>query len=279
MKYLLFFLPFFATNLKGQRSLTFDHRFVESENKWVAIRTDKDTLLNFGFIYIDASAGLTLNYEGSFTISKDGKFIPKKLENVGMKYRLKPNNVKVAFIPSTKYNELGITEYPDWLKIYLGDTTSVGHLYRWGFLYNGYDECAKALTYLERAQKINPKFKGLEVELSFSYNCLSQFDKAISVLKNALETNPTDAYFYKELIYAQVKSGQLDKASESCKKAISVCTDKTYNGEMCYNLLHEFYVKKDKKNFNLWVEETRKWNSTKADLTSSIKSMEEDLAK
>jgi len=279
MKYLLFLFPFFATNLKGQSTLTFDHRFVESENKWVAIRTDKDTILNFGFIYIDASAGLTLNYEGSFKILNDGKFIPRKLDSIGIKYRLQPNNVRVAFIPSSKFNELGIKEFPDWLKIYLGDTTSIGHLYRWGFLYNSYAECAKALTYLERAQKINPKFNGLEVELAFSYNCLSQYDKTISVLKNALETNPTGAYFWKELIYAQVKSGQLDKASESCKKAISVCADKTYNGEMCYNLLHEYYEKRDKKSFNLWLEETKKWNSSNAKLESSIKTMEDDLAK
>jgi len=279
MKYLLFLLPFFATTLRGQSNLTFDHRFVESENKWVAIRTDKDTLLNYGFIYIDASAGLTLNLEGSFTISKDGKFIPKKSDNVGMKYRLKPNNVKVAFIPSTKYSELEIKEYPDWLKIYLGDTTSVGHLYRWGFLYNGYNECAKALTYLEKAQKIDPKFKGLSVELAFSYNCLSQFEKATLVLQNALETNPTDAYINKELIYAQIKSGQLDKASESCKRAIAVCTDKTYNGENCYNLLHTYYEKKDKKNFNLWIAETKKWTASNASLTNSIKKMEDELSK
>lgn len=279
MKYLLFSLLLFTTALKGQSVLTFDHRFVESENKWVAIRTDKDTVMNFGFIYIDASAGLTLNYEGSFTIAKDGKFIPKKLENMGMKYRLKPNNVRVAFIPPTKFNELGITEYPDWLKIYLGDTTSIGHLYRWGFLYNGYNECAKALTYLERAQKINPKFKGLAVELAFSYNCLSLFDKATSVLDGALTENPTDAYVYKELILAQAKSGQLDKASENCKKAISVCTDKTYNGEMCYNLLHEYYVRKDKKNFNLWLDEAKKWISSNAEFMGSVKVMEEELAK
>ena len=279
MKYLLFLLPLVWTSLKAQNSLEFKYRFTESENKWVAIRTDKDTVLNFGFIYIDASAGLTLNYEGTFTVSKDGKFIPKKMDNVEMKYRLKPNNVKVAFIPSTKYNELGITEYPDWLKIYLGDTTSIGHLYRWGFLYNGYDECAKALTYLERAQKIDPKFKGLEVELAFSYNCLSQFDKAILVLQNALVTNPTDAYFYKELIYAQIKSGQLDNAAESCKKALLICTNKIHNGEMCYNLLHEYYIKKDKKNFKLWVDETRKWNSSKVELINSIKTMEEELSK
>jgi tetratricopeptide (TPR) repeat protein len=279
MKYLLFLLPFFSVNLKGQSTLSFDHRFMESENKWVAIRTDKDTVMNFGFIYMDGSAGLTLNSEGSFTISKDGKFTRKPFVNALVKYRLQPNNVKVAFIPSTKFSELGITEYPDWLKIYLGDTTSIGHLYRWGFLYNGYNECAKALTYLERAEKINPKFKGLAVELAFSYNCLSQFNKAISVLKDVIADNPTDAYVFKELILAQAKSGQLNKASENCKKAISVCTDKTYNGEMCYNLLHEYYVRKDKKNFNLWLDEAKKWISSNAEFMGSVKAMEEELAK
>lgn len=279
MKYLLFLLPLFATTLNGQNVLTFDHRFVESENKWVAIRTGKDTLFSFGFIYIDAVAGLTLNSEGSFTIAKDGKFIPNKLDNIGMKYRLKPNNVKVAFIPATKFKELGVTEFPSWLELYLGDTTTIEHLYRWGYLYNGYDECSKGLTYLEKAYKINPKFKGLEVELAFSYNCLKQFDKAISILTSAIESNPTDAYFHKELIYAQIKLGKLDIAAESCRKALSVCTDKTYNGENCYNLLHNYYEKKDKTNFNLWLTETKKWTATNASITRSIKTMEDEFTK
>lgn len=252
---------------------------MESENKWVAIRTDKDTVMNFGFIYMDGSAGLTLNYEGSFTISKDGKFIRKPFVNALVKLRLQPNNVKVAFIPSTKFSELGITEYPDWLKFYRGDTTSISHLYRWGFLYNGYNECAKALTYLERAQKINPKFKGLEVELAFSYNCLNKFDKAISILTGAIETNPTDAYFYKELSYAQIHLKQFDEAIETCKKAVSLCTDTQYHTEMCYNLLHELYLSKDKKRFNEWLATAKYWCKSKADLTDSIKTMEEDLAK
>ena len=48
---------------------------------------------------------------------------------------------------------------------------------------------------------------------------------------------------------------------------------------MCYNLLHEYYEKRDKKSFNLWLEETKKWNSSNAKLESSIKTMEDDLAK
>ncbi|HMC84918.1 MAG TPA: hypothetical protein VKI61_05305 [Chitinophagaceae bacterium] len=167
-----------------------------------------------------------------------------------MKIRLEPNKVLVAFIPENRFAELQIPITPEWLKYYKTDTASVERLYKWGYMYNGWDECAKALTYLEKAKKINPNFKGLEVELAFSYNCLLQFDKAILVLRNALVSNPTDAYINKELIYAQIKSGQLDIASESCKNAISVCKDKTYNAENCYNLLHELYIKKDKENFN-----------------------------
>ena len=64
----------------------------------------------------------------------------------------------VAFIPENKFQELKISAIPDWLKYYKSDTNSIERLYRWGYMYNGWDECAKALTYLEKAEKINPKF-------------------------------------------------------------------------------------------------------------------------
>jgi len=279
MKYLLFLLLIIATNLKGQSTLAFNYRFVESENKWVAIRTGKDSVYNYGFIYIDASAGLTLQYEGSFTISKDGKYVPKKIEQAMMKIRLSPNNVRVAFIPSSHYSDLGITEYPDWLHIYLEDTTSIEHLYRWGFLYNGYDECAKALTYLEKAQSINPKFKGLAVELAFSYNCLKKYDKASAVLEAEIAANSTDAYLFKELCYSQINLKQFDKAIETCKKAIAVCTDKQYHSENCYNLLHELYLNKDRVRFEIWLPTAKEWCSSRTDLMASIKTMEEEIKK
>lgn len=278
MKYILFFLVLSFVNLKAQTILKFDKRFVESEDKWVAFQMDKDSSYAYGFIYIDAQAGLTLNYEGNFKISRAGDFIPKKLDSTNMKVRLQPNNVRVAFIPENKFEELQIIAVPEWLKYYKTDTASVERLYRWGYMYNGWNECAKGLTYLERAEKLDPKFKGLEVELAFSYNCLGKFDNAISILQNALGTNPTDAYINKELIYAQIKSGQLDKASESCKRAIAICTDKKYNGENCYNLLYSYYLKKDKTNFLKWADETKKWTSKNADLTKSIKIMEKELA-
>lgn len=279
MKYFFIISTLFSLTAHGQSPLIFNKRFVESEDKWVAFQKGKDSTYVYGFIYIDAQAGLTLNYEGNFTISENGSFIPKKLDSTHFKVRLQPNQVRVAFIPESKFGELQIPAIPEWLKYYKTDTASVERLYRWGYMYNGWNECAKGLTYLERAQQIDPTFKGLAVELAFSYNCLNQYDKAIIVLQRALEKNATDAYVNKELIYAQIKSGQLDKAAESCKRAIAVCEDKTYHGENCYNLLYEYYVRKDKTNFNAWLAETKKWVSSNAKMMRSVQAMEEELAK
>jgi tetratricopeptide (TPR) repeat protein len=279
MKYLLYFLLFLSSHSLAQSELVFNKRFVESEDRWVAFNMGKDSSYPFGFIYVDAMAGLTFNREGSFKMSPDGKYIPLKIENANLKVRLQPNNVLVAFIPENKFNELSISKVPDWLTSYKGDTNSVSRLYRWGFLYNGWNECAKALTYLERAQQKDPGFKGLGVELAFSYNCLHQYEKAIIILKALRETQPTDAYINKELIYAQVKLGRLEDAAASCKTALALCPDQTYNGENCYNLLHELYVKKDKTNFLLWVDETKKWTANRPNLVKSIQFMEAEMNK
>ncbi|MGF2411473.1 MAG: tetratricopeptide repeat protein, partial [Ferruginibacter sp.] len=197
MKYLFIILTLTVSNLKAQTNLKFDNRFVESEDKWVAFQMDKDSSFAYGFIYIDAQAGLTLNYEGNFKITSTGVYVPKKLDSTNMKVRLQPNNVRVAFIPDNKFNELKISAIPEWLKYYKSDTSSIERLYRWGYMYNGWDECAKALTYLEKAEKINPKYKGLAVELSFSYNCLKLYDKAELILEEEIKTNSSDAYVNK----------------------------------------------------------------------------------
>lgn len=279
MKHFLLLIFLFATKLNAQTILNFDKRFVQSEDNWVAFQPGKDSSYAYGFIYIDEQAGLTLNYEGTFKITPAGEFVPKKFDSTNIKVRLEPNNVLVAFIPESKFQELKITAVPEWLKYYKKDSNSIARLYRWGFMYNGWDECAKALGFLEKAYKINPNYKGLAVELAYSFNCLGQYESAVSVLQDALKANPKDAYTNKELVYAQIKSGQLDKASESCKNAIAVCTDKTYNGENCYNLLREYFVKNDKGNFNVWVSETNKWNADNDKLMKSITTMEKEINK
>jgi tetratricopeptide (TPR) repeat protein len=279
MKYLLLLLIFTSLKLQAQSDLTFDKKYVESEDKWVALRLKDSTSLGYGFIYIDAQAGLTLDYLGTFNVNETGKYIPNKIENSSLKIRLTPNNNRVAFIPKEHFAELNITEIPDWLKFYKTDTSSVQRLYRWGFLYNGWDQCEKALAYLIRAQKLDPEYKGLNVELAFSYNCLGQYDKAANTLTKALIEDSTDAYTNKEYIFALVKLGKLDEAKEACIIAFKRCSDPKYNGENAYNLLHEYYVRKEKSNFNSWYIIAKQWNEKNDRILRLIDLLDKDLNK
>src|SRR5437868_4916734 len=114
MKTFLLAFTLITLKLTAQDNLKFDKRFVQSEDKWVAFQKDKDGEYTYGFIYIDAQAGLTLNYEGKFMINSSGNFIPTKLDSTNLKIRLQPNNVHVAFIPEDKFGELKISKVPEW---------------------------------------------------------------------------------------------------------------------------------------------------------------------
>ena len=278
MKYFFIIIFLFGTKLNAQTSLTFDKRFVESEDKWVAFKQDKDSSYAYGFIYIDEQAGLTLNYEGNFKIIS-GKFVPKKLESANMKVRLEPNNVLVAFIPENRFQELEISEVPEWLKYYKNDTNSVERLYRWGFLYNGWNECAKALTYLEKAERLNPNFKGLAVELAFSYNCLKQYDKAELILVKEIKSNPTDAYVNKEYIYTLIRNSKIDKAVNQFETSIKTLKENEYAAENCFNIMGYYYTQKDKENFNKWYNKLQTLPNGNSMLTNYSDSMKTDINK
>ena len=279
MKWFFCFLVISLSQVHAQSILKFDKRFVECEDKWVAFQMEKDSSHIFGFIYIDAQAGLTLNYEGKFRITPENIFVAERMDSASFKIRLQPNNVKVAVIPTSKFEELEISEVPDWLSIYKETNDPIGRMVRWGYYYNAWGESKKALTYLEKAYAINPHYKGLEFELSFAYNALHEYEKAIPVLEKAILNNPAECLLYKELSYAEVNSDMLEKANETCKKGIEACDNHDMKAEIAYNLAYRYFKKKDKKQFNTWVKETKKWASKESKMLQYINIMESEIDK
>ncbi|WP_298393501.1 hypothetical protein [Flavobacterium sp.] len=256
-KHLIIIIYFISIFSFAQSNLVFNKKFVQSEDNWVAFPADSTGSYNLGFIYIDSQAGLTFDYEGSFKIDEKGKFNFKKKEIEGaMKYRLEPNDVLVAFIPENKFAELGIKKVPDWLRFYKSDENTIERQYRWGYRYNGWGECEKALEFLNQAYKQNPKFKGLKVELAYSYNCLEKYSKSIEILMQALKEETATSYLIKELIYAQAKSGNLQEAESTFNSYLTKIEDKTYKSENAYNILQGYFLKKDKANFQRWLTES-----------------------
>jgi tetratricopeptide (TPR) repeat protein len=283
MKYFLLLFTLFTITLNAQNTLKFDKRNVQCEDKWIAYQIDKDSTYTFGFIYIDSQAGLTLNYEGKFKIDNKGKFnrieSDTKKEVGFMKVRLQPNKTTIAEIPESKFKELNIEKTPNWLTSYKTDENSVGRLYRWGYMYNSWNECEKALTFLEKAEKIDQNFKGLQTELAFSYNALEKFEKAEISLKKAIAQNPKDCYTYKELAYTYTKLINFKKVAETYSEMSKICTEQNFVQETAYNLAYEYFKAKDKANFKKWKIEAEKWSKTENQYTKNLSQMETELNK
>lgn len=247
-----------TTKAYAQPVLKFDKRFVESEDKWVALRGKPGESYSYGFVYLDSQAGFTMQAGGSFTIDAQGKYIPSPSKH-NVKVRLQPNQIKVALIPLDKLSELNVELVPDWLKFYKSDTTSAAYLYQRGFAYNVWDYPAGAIRFLKKGYQIDPKYKDLGLELGYTYNAIAQYDKADEVLRAAQPYSSDKCYFYKELAYAQMHSNQLAVAAKTAKEGISKCGDKALQSEMAYNIAYQYHLLKDQTNFDLWVKETEKW--------------------
>ena len=280
--FLIILFTVFNLNAQNNTVLNYNKRNVECEDKWVVFPKNEDSIYLFGFIYIDFHGGLTFNYEGSFKIENDGKFnlIEQKDIKQGLKVRLNPDENKYAEVPEEKYSELKIKKTPEWLSIYKEGEGTIERLYRWGYLYNGYGECEKALTYLLQAEKINPNLDGVQVEIAYAYNHLGKYELAELHLNKAIQYNPKDCYVLKELAYTHTKLKKYDKALHSFEKMKSLCSEEeTYIVETAYNFALEYYLAKDKKNFLKWKEQVLKLSKKEGIYTKNVAIMENELNK
>jgi tetratricopeptide (TPR) repeat protein len=278
MKYILTLLLLWSIGSKAQTELKFDRTLIDCEDKWVAFPMNKDSTYNFGFIYLDNMAGLTLNIEGTFKIDAKGNYDAKKITNSMIKHRIPPTRVLAALIPSTKFSELQIQETPDWLKGYKTNNTDVDRLFRLGFVYNQWNMAEKALVNLEKVKAINPKYNGLIFEFAFAYNVLKQYDKAAVVLKQAITENPKDCLLYKELVYAQLNV-KLTDAEETYKDADKNCSDNSFKSEMAHNIAYHYYLLKNKQKFNYWAAEVTKNSKPEDQFAQKLKLMQAEMDK
>lgn len=278
MRILILIFLFLVSNLYSQFNLSFDKLYIECEDKWIASKTDDDSTYSYGYVYLDEEAGLTYSYEGTFKLNSDNTIEVNKLGQMII-YRVEPRNAKAAIIPESLFQELQVEPIPEWLEIYKKNTIPVKRLYRWGFTYNAWGMCDKALEKLLQAKTIDPDYSGLAVEIAYSYNCLSNFDKAVEVLSAAIKSEPENAYITKEYIYSLVRKKDIDKATEVYYNSVELEIDSVYNAANCFNIIGHYFYEKDKENFDKWVKELEKWPNNNKLIDKNIGLMKIELSK
>jgi len=250
MKYLFILLLLCALDAKAQNRLKFEKRFIDCENKWIAMPLDDGTKYAFGYVYLDNSAGLTFKLKGSFTI-ENNVYLPKDSPEV--KSRIEPTEIKVSLIPSKRFAELKVEESPKELE-YIGKSNSRDRYLK------------KAQTYRKwKMHKLADRYETLASDNSYTYPSYDGF-KFISenteqynetTTRKVFAGNYTDSY--KQEIFWLAKANKMRDAQLTYIDAIRYCEDEAAKADMAYNIAYQYYIMSEVKKFNIWSNEVKRW--------------------
>jgi len=246
-----------ALNSYAQTELKFNQKIIDCEDRWIALPTENGYA--YGFVYLDNSAGLTLLLNGSFTISENNTYVSA---DTGKKIiRIMLNVEKAALIPKEKFSELHIQEVPAWLAFYRTTNKNIDRLYRLGYVYNRWNEQAKALEYFDEVKKKDRKYPGLDGEYELAYRRQEKFDESERYFYRRLRITPhnTDWNKCKNEIYFLTKANEMIKAESVYTQALRSCADETIKADMAYNIAFQYYKLKDKTKFMHWQNEVNRW--------------------
>ncbi len=240
--------------------IQFNTKYYEAVDKWVAFpKSEEGTSYSFGFLYIDADAGFTFDYESDFMITENGlKKLPRAFQE-SLKSRLAPTTADVAVLTNEQINQLELLTEPKWLKFYKEDDGKPSYLKQIGYHYNHVGASHLALNPLLKAYSMEPHFNGLEFELAYAYNALKQFDEAIIILEKAIQNNPNNFYFYRELGYALKYTGKIEIADNVYQKGISISENDFEKSEMAVNMAQAYFELRNREKFDEWAKLTRKY--------------------
>jgi len=265
--FLSFTITITLAQSKTPDTLQFNKRASRSVNQWVVFpKAPNNPKYAYGFIYMDATAGITFHLAGNFTIAKNGTYLVDsaaraKLMNSMYKVRLAPNTKLVSFLPRSHYSDLSITGDPDWLKIYQRDTTTLTYNVTMGKHLNTMNDCEYAITYLLKTYKVQPHTPGVEFELAYAYNVLGRYDGAINVLVLAIKNDNTNVLLIKELGYSYLQQKNIDKAIEVYKDGITACGEGHANEktEMAMNIASGYKYQKNDDLAKEWYIKAKTW--------------------
>lgn len=260
MKLFLAFLLLCAFGARAQSDLKFDQKLLTCESKWVAIPSRDSTFFYYGFVYLDNSAGLTINLQGTFS-TQEGKFVASKMND--RKLRLGVSTVAVAIIPSNYFDKLEVKEKPEWLARFYKGENDVDRLFSLASTYNLWGNAAQALIYLNRVKKIYKDYPGLNREYYYAYNGKKRKALAEFYLGEALfdvdDSRQTNCDRYKMQVFNLTSANQLKQAEEMYFYAIKECMDETAKADMAFNIAFQYYKLMNKEKLKSWEHEVTRW--------------------
>jgi hypothetical protein len=248
---------------QAQSDLNFNTRLIDCADKWVVLSSSSQDIYAYGFVYMDASAGLTFKLEG------EGKKVNSGFEfnkSKSSKFRIKPTENLVAVFSDEYLAKLNLPKVPEWLSFYKNyDADEIN--YRWGLTYYDWKDLKKS------KKRMN----------ALSNSFFDELDEVLSMInKNRYKgiiTRVDKGPGYKQNVIRLVENNDLKLAEQEYKVALVERNSEQDKAEMAYAIAFAYYKNKNVEKFNKWLAEINRWIIFDTDIKTKAILMKEELAK
>jgi tetratricopeptide (TPR) repeat protein len=236
----------------------------DCENKWVlAAGTQSADTRVLGYVYVDPTAGVTVELHGEVEPAPSGALIrrPGELEGKARLILRIESNIAVACLSDELAAQLGLPREWEFRENYRDRRLPGPHYVSWASHFNqiGASERARELVKLARAEGYSsPK---LELEEGYALNALGRYDEAIGSLREAAQRYPDDVDIAAELAYGYLSLHQYSQAIEQYRRALSLDTKHTSprRWEFAHNIARAYEELGDTKRSGEWLKRSAEW--------------------
>lgn len=240
--------------------LTFDLPYYEAVDQLALLQTQTEGTYLVGYVYIDETAGFTLELMGKLAESEQGlrDVDPPVEEKMSLKMRIPKQEIMVAVLNDEQKSQLGIGDKPEWLLWDQARTEQVSYLKNIGFHYNAVGASHLALPLLRKAYDQDAQFDGLLFELAYSLNATGAHGEAADLIESHSKKVLKDDYVIKEYGFALTHADRLDDADKIYRKALRQFDSDTLKAEAAFNMVQAYFHQGDQKKFKYWLKRFKK---------------------
>ncbi|SFH89432.1 tetratricopeptide repeat protein [Halpernia frigidisoli] len=279
--YFLFFLISLSTLKSQNKTLKFDHNYIDSENHWITVKNDKTPgQIFFAYLYFDESGGgYSLRSLGSFNYDNEKISDIKKSDNEKSANIMRVPNAKIAFgwLDNFQVKDLGLPEVPLYMKVYNSIDDKNEKIVERASSMNGLGDSKNAVAQLQKVYDNKFKSKKLYFEMAYALNALGNFEMAKKIAEEALTNNFKDEFIDKEYLYALIHSNNLEIADQFLKKNISEIKSPINREESIVNILNFASKNKQTVIFNYWLKFYYGEFSNNGKYKDAVKKFESDI--
>jgi tetratricopeptide (TPR) repeat protein len=236
----------------------------DCENKWILSENSRSADARvLGYLYVDPTAGFTVELHGNVELAQDGTLIrrPSELEGKARVILRLDSNVPVACLSDEQIAQLGLPREWEFRENYKDSRPPGPHYTSWASHFNqiGASERALELVKLARAESYSsPK---LEFEEGYALNALGRYDEAIQSLRKAAQRYPDDVDIAAELAYGHLSLRQYSQAVELYRRALSLDTKHSSprRWEFAQNIARAYDQLGDFRRKGEWLEKSAEW--------------------